>query len=350
MPLEEVSSSEVRFSEEIVVPATEGGAMASTPLGGGQSPESLRMDRGGGSILEIPPEISRGMDEINIVIQSAPFPVLKPLERPQNITLESLWLAISTLQTSLMTISEGFKITQDSIFNVKKIMVGQTERITYIEGKIKKVEEVQNSIIKGEVIMNRRMETFENELRNTNIRIINFPKCKLISAKEQFKSYLKDIMKMSNEDMPVINKAYFVSVLKTNTENQMETEEVRLNITEFLETSQQYQVEGRGTLLVKFMSSMDRDIVMKKFLQHRTELYLDQKMWMYPDVSKETQRKRKKFLSLLPQARSHGAQIILRFPCKCVMRVEGQRYVFYDPDQLGNFIQTHHWTLDTGQN
>ncbi|XP_029461369.1 polypeptide N-acetylgalactosaminyltransferase 13 isoform X1 [Rhinatrema bivittatum] len=52
----------------------------------------------------------------------------------------------------------------------------------------------------------------------------------------------------------------------------------------------------------------------------RQSLFYGQKLWLYPDVTKSTQTRRKSFLSMRTEAIQLGVRFLLRYPCKCSIR------------------------------
>lgn len=60
--------------------------------------------------------------------------------------------------------------------------------------KVQLNEDRSNALVKDFTGIKFKMEMLENQVRATNLRLLNFPRSSLISARDMFKSYLLDVL------------------------------------------------------------------------------------------------------------------------------------------------------------
>nr|XP_033805566.1 uncharacterized protein LOC117362761 [Geotrypetes seraphini]XP_033805567.1 uncharacterized protein LOC117362761 [Geotrypetes seraphini] len=116
-----------------------------------------------------------------------------------------------------------------------------------------------------------------------------------------------------------------------------------LDLTNFLERSDN-ELPATATLPVQFAIDSDREWMLKMFFKFKDIPFMTKTVRMYPDVSRLTQKRRKQFLILRPRVLQLGATFVLRYPCKCVMVYQGNRHVYFEPQQLIKFISAKEQT------
>ncbi|XP_029453478.1 uncharacterized protein LOC115089569 [Rhinatrema bivittatum] len=302
------------------------------------NPESQRKETGGNIPTTSPGHVA-GQDSLSHLEGLSMFGA--NAGSPKNVSMEMLWSAILLLQKNIVSLNINIKDMQTTLLSINPLVTNNEVSLVKVKEELNSVREVQLSIIKGENTLLRKVENLENIARYNNLRFVNFPKCKMISLREQLKNYFREILALTPESFPLITNLYFLKERNQGLNIDVPQQDDTLNVTELLETSCTAQIERRGTLLVKFSQSSDKEKILKMFMQNRTSSYLGQKIWVFPDVAKETQARRKKFITLANIARTFGIRIYIRFPSKCIMYINDQKYIYYDPNDLERFLEQH---------
>nr|XP_033792449.1 uncharacterized protein LOC117356822 [Geotrypetes seraphini] len=270
-------------------------------------------------------------------MESAPF------QRPKVINMETIWEAISSLQLSLGNQIQQLSTTCMAMLSEHteiKNKLSTVEKMAECETRLKNLELQASIWVKDSGNLHFKNEMLENVTKRCNLRIINFPKVFPISAQDMLKQYLNEILKVPEVSYPPLSKIYYLpGKIKSHVTNQQNLSADSLDLTNLLERSDS-EAQAPATLLVQFAIDSDRERLLKLFFKYRDVSFMAYKVRMYSDVCKPTQKRRKQFLLLRPQVLRLGATFILRYPYKCVMVYKGNRYVFYEPQQLFKFIST----------
>ncbi|XP_029460788.1 uncharacterized protein LOC115093257 [Rhinatrema bivittatum] len=262
------------------------------------------------------------------------------VSQTQPVTLETIWSTLTDLKTIILNLNATIIGTQNQISKIEPSVVNHEEKLSKLENRCIQVEKIQTGLIQGEMLNNRKLEMIENQIRYNNIRLLNFPNVKLISSFEQFKNFMKENLKLTEGEIPKLEKIYFIAMGRKRIENSSQKIQQisSSNLTTFLEQSMTEQVEFRGTLCVKFLKSTDRDKILKLCLKNREMLFLGQKMWTFPDITRTTQVRRKIFLQMVQEVKAIGALCTIYYPCKCVVKYQQERFVFLEPSELRSFL------------
>ncbi|XP_029451398.1 uncharacterized protein LOC115087867 [Rhinatrema bivittatum] len=222
------------------------------------------------------------------------------------------------------------------------------KRITLMEGKVDNMAKIQVNLITSEKMQESKMELLENQIKRANLRILNFPKTRMMTAKDLFSSYLINILKYSQDNLPLLSRIYYLPqrTLMDKRNNQdvnqpVEDANLDLNLTEFLEKSFESEIKTRATLLIQFASVIDRDKVLRSYFRFQKLKFYGFTIQIFPDIAKSSQLKRKKFLAMREEAIECGAKYFLRFPCRCIVNFRETKYVFNEPEQLCVYLDSY---------
>nr|XP_033799303.1 proteasome assembly chaperone 1 isoform X1 [Geotrypetes seraphini]XP_033799305.1 proteasome assembly chaperone 1 isoform X1 [Geotrypetes seraphini] len=218
--------------------------------------------------------------------------------------------------------------------SVQNLQTDTTKKFEKVDKDISSLQATSATMVKDRMFLQRKIEQLENFNRRLNIRVLNFPKLSLTTPMDLFKIYLIEILKMPVESIPPSNKIYY---LPKKLENSSPKELDLINLTGLLETSQE-EIQYRGTLLVSFVFEQDLNMIMTIFFCFSQSLFLGEKIWIFPDVIKSTQERRKFFLTMREETIKIGATCLLSYPCKCFVKYQGTKYVYFVPEQLHSFL------------
>ncbi|XP_030050485.1 uncharacterized protein LOC115464232 [Microcaecilia unicolor] len=260
------------------------------------------------------------------------------IHKPAEVTLDSLWTLIVDL---------GKSITPQ-INRLNQEMLKQEEKINNMDLKIVKLEQTQEQkdldmkrlltqqevMIKDLTSLRRKTELLENNIRSNNLRLINFPRQTVISPREMLKKYIMEILGVGEDLIPPFSQVYYLPV---KGDQKITGQEQLLNVTDLLESSDNENVIP-STLIITVALAPDKQWLMSMYFKNKDKSFLGQKIQMFPDISRETQKRRKSFLLMKPAVTQLGATFYLRYPCKCVVRYQANKYVFFDPTQLTIFL------------
>nr|XP_033813963.1 uncharacterized protein LOC117366574 [Geotrypetes seraphini] len=320
---------------EAVTPGSQQGEVSMAFL----SPETVPADRRseGGEKTDWQTEGSQG----------EPFSTLHEpsfkYEKPAEITLDSLWDLVSKLGDSLTKqIKEGEKNIriQKQIEENKQEISNIKEKVGEIEKEVIMIKQVQSTIIKDNQVIRRKLETMENNYRTNNLHLLNFPKVPSINPREMIKRYFIEILNIPEESIPPLTRVYYlpIKVMDQQVEDQKQVvQDPQLDLTTILEVSDK-DLAKPATLLLSVELLPDKDWILKMFFKNKNKEFLGLKIQMFPDVSRETQNRRRQFLLMKAGVTQLGGIFFLRFPCKCIIRYRDNKYVFFEPAQLTAFL------------
>ncbi|XP_029461914.1 uncharacterized protein LOC115093793 [Rhinatrema bivittatum] len=274
----------------------------------------------------------------------------KVLKKPTCITLETLWNCMVKLDSSINRLTEVVMQTSTSSVSNTAELQQQKKDLSVLEKRVLQTEKIQTQqIVSGEDV-NKRLEVLENTVRSLNLRVNNFPIIRKMNPIELFRAYLIQILKIPKKCLPVIIKAYYLGgkMRKMNKLDQnqkqeadKEQEEVSnsIDLSELLQKSQdEIVIKSRGLLLVQLAFSTDKDLVMRSFFQNRSSTYYGEKIWIFPDLIKITQIRRENFLQYRGKVLEKGGYFNLKYPCRCIIKLNGNNYSFTDPVGLKDLL------------
>ncbi|XP_029467681.1 uncharacterized protein LOC115096751 isoform X2 [Rhinatrema bivittatum] len=264
---------------------------------------------------------------------------------PQKVTLGDVWKVLLNMQKFLMhSISKFNNVTVE----IRKAVDNHEVRLNQVEETIKTMnvqipamQASNTTFIKDSLIIHRQLENIENENRKKNFRLLHFPVSRLLSATELFKKYLLEILSITSIEEKNISKIYYAPKTKIRALNDKEEmDEIQRespNLTSFLEASID-DIPERATLLVSFCSEKDKNLTLQKYFKNKDFVFCGQRIQIFPDVSRMTQFRRKQFLTLKSRVLAIGASFLLRFPCKCSVIYQKNKFTFQDPAHLETFL------------
>nr|XP_033800011.1 zinc finger protein 804A [Geotrypetes seraphini] len=116
------------------------------------------------------------------------------------------------------------------------------------------------TIVKEQNSTAHKIEMIENFNRRLNLRILNCPRISAISPIEIFKKFLVECLNYPQDQIPPLNKVYFLPTSKRNLDipkgENLVTDKDLQNLTAILEESSM-EVKERGTLIVNFIFEQD---------------------------------------------------------------------------------------------
>ncbi|XP_029458821.1 peptide chain release factor 1, mitochondrial isoform X2 [Rhinatrema bivittatum] len=263
------------------------------------------------------------------------------------VTLESLWELVASYGPRFQGLTRQLNSMSgklDKLSQEQEVKICEnSSKISELQIAVKTSQNMCQALIQDKSATNRRVEFIENSLRRLNLRLLNFPKVIGESPRMTLRKYMLEGLKMTLDQIPCINKIYF---LPFNRNRESNPPQVNLhNLTEILESS--IEIYERATLLISLPSESDVSLVMKCYFQNINESFMGQKIQIFPDLSKTTQERRKAFLSMRQEVITLGAKFLLRYPCKGVVTYNRNVYIFYAPEQLRVFIDSRRGAFTT---
>ncbi|XP_029466987.1 uncharacterized protein LOC115096477 [Rhinatrema bivittatum] len=253
--------------------------------------------------------------------------VLTSVTRPSVFTLENIWDAILELkalitqQVSILTLKCGD--LEGKMTEITNMTTEHEQQLISVRVQSNSVQQTQTALIKENINLNMRIEALENSVRNRNLRLINFPKLPLIPPREMFKRYLVEVLKVPENVIPPVSKIYYLPQLKKAPENQrgeqvddevftplIPVSEPTLDVSALLETSDS-EMAVPATLIVTLTLEPDKEWLLKLYFRHRTEQFLHHRVKIFPDVARQTRKKRKQFLLMRTQVQQIGEYFFL---------------------------------------
>lgn len=140
------------------------------------------------------------------------------LGAPEVITLEAIWAAIMQLRdelalwmNSLATqVSTNMDVIQGNVVKISSLQI----EVSDFHTKMVTVENDMDFLKKSTIPMKFKLEMLENTTRAVNIRMVNFPRVALVSARDMFRSYLIENLGIPPESHPPIAKMYYLPLGK----------------------------------------------------------------------------------------------------------------------------------------
>ncbi|XP_029471149.1 uncharacterized protein LOC115098582 [Rhinatrema bivittatum] len=300
--------------------------MTSTPetYGAANYTSLLSKERGERTVVD-------GKDE-----QLRALTVSSMIKKSDPITMEGIWSILKSIESSIKVLSQVTLETKQQTMINNEIITRFSAKTESLESKITVVEKNQVKLIESEISTSKRLEAVENSLRAHNLRIINFPVIKDIAPLNLFRTYMQQILKIPEAALPVVVKAYYLHQV-----TQMEEPNLALNLTDILEQSLELEISQRKPLLISFAFLSERNNILRMFFRNRQAKFYGFPIWVYPDVVKSTQQRRKEFLSLRADLIKIGARFTLKYPCRACILYKSNNYIFLEPKQLKEFLVAH---------
>nr|XP_033784732.1 uncharacterized protein LOC117352381 [Geotrypetes seraphini] len=256
------------------------------------------------------------------------------LVKPQEVTMGALWDLIAnltrTVNSNHLQIEGKIKTQEKEVLQIKQDLGESKLDIQCIKDQLKSSKLLQDTLIKDNINLRRKIETFENFSRNNNLRLINFPRISTVTPREMLKRYLLEILEVSEDSLPPFTQVYY---LPSKNKDLQEKTQGPIDVSALLELSDK-EIAVPATLIVTLAITLDKNWLLRLFFKNKEKKFLDLKIQMFPDLARDTQRRRKEFLLLKPGVLALGGTFYLRHPCKCIVQYNSQKYVFFEPNQL----------------
>nr|XP_033798648.1 uncharacterized protein LOC117359614 [Geotrypetes seraphini] len=267
---------------------------------------------------------------------------------PSEVSLVDVWRLLQkmdgTIRKSTEETTNLVGTVNSLVKTVDDIKKDMDQKFLQVNEDIPSLTAVNETLIKDKLMIHKKIEQLENYNRRLNLKLLNFPKTLNISPVEMFRNFLTQNLNFTPEMFPPLNKIYYLptsskkkGVEENVTEPHNQAQMDLGNISEILE-SPLVHIEERATLLVSFVFQQDLNATMKTYFRNAQNPFMGQRVWIYPDVNKETQERRKLFLNMRQEVKYLGANYQLAYPCKCLIKYLGVKYTFFVPDHLRSFL------------
>nr|XP_033770881.1 uncharacterized protein LOC117345818 [Geotrypetes seraphini] len=263
------------------------------------------------------------------------------IEKPREVTLDSIWDLVANLVTSLkpqLALLEDKLENQDTdIKNLKVEMKDSKNSIENIQQELKVSKQLSETLVRDNSNLRRKLEFLENSSQNNNLRLINFPRIAAVPPRDMLKRYITEIWEISEDMIPPFTHVYYLPSKIKEQQLQRQDDIQPLNVSAMLELSDRESAVA-ATLLVTVALAPDKNWLLRLFFKNKQKDFLGHKVLMFPDLGRDTQKRRREFLMLKPGVISLGGSFFLRHPCKCIIHYRMTKYVFFEPPQLTAFL------------
>nr|XP_033771004.1 uncharacterized protein LOC117345858 [Geotrypetes seraphini] len=150
-------------------------------------------------------------------------------EKPAQVTLDSLWDLIANFAK---TISPNFQYIEVKLIQHSRELKDLTANLTVSKASFQKLD--QDILMTKQV---KKLETLENNSRNNNLRLINFPRLTMVTLREMLRRYLIEILQVSEETLPPFVQVYYLPNKDGAQLQSKKLNQAPLNISKILETS-----------------------------------------------------------------------------------------------------------------
>ncbi|XP_030063386.1 uncharacterized protein LOC115472970 [Microcaecilia unicolor] len=265
---------------------------------------------------------------------------LSSVKNPE-VTLETIGVMLDLMNSTLQKTS-GDVLNLNAKFEELKVTVESvkdnlTKQVANLGKEVESFKEFKTMFVKDNMDIRRKIEQLENHNRRLNLRLLNFPKLSGVTPIETFRRYLNEILKIPLDAIPPVNKIYFIPKPKGELRGTENITPDLQNISDILEQSSE-TILDRATLLISFVFEQDYNNILRLYFRNIKAQFCGSKVWIFPDVTKQTQQKRKAFLTLKQKTIDIGGSFFLAYPSKCVVKLGQTKYTFFSPEQLKSFL------------
>lgn len=204
-----------------------------------------------------------------------------------NSSIEGLTAQVGTIGGEIALIREDLK--------------GIRERCSEVEGRVSTLEDVivvikeqMRKVLDTNQSLEKKVTDLEDRSRRNNLRIVGVPEG----------SKGKDVIKSLREWINTI-----LSPVRALDEKSIERAH-RIPLRTLPPGS------NPRTMIVKFLSSQDRDSVLKAGREKKDLMFSNNEVAIFPDYAMETQRKRTRFKNVKKRLYQNGVKFSLMFPAR----------------------------------
>ncbi len=191
------------------------------------------------------------------------------------------------------------------------------ERISNVEGAVNSEKNKLEDATKHIASLTRKLDDLENRSRRSNLRLVNLPE------------------KVENPDAVAFLEKWLPVALGPET---FPTPPI-IERAHRLPGRPQSSRSSPRVLIMKFLNFQDKTRVMRAVRAKGRVMYGEQEIKVFPDLSAEVLRQRRRFDGVKQRLRSMNIIYGLIYPAKLRLTVDGQTREFEDPPDAEKFIQ-----------
>ncbi|XP_056414581.1 small muscular protein isoform X1 [Hyla sarda] len=227
--------------------------------------------------------------------------------------------AIEEINKQLGVVSTEVSMIRHDMTKMRDRISRPEEEAPKTEKRIKVLEEEVNDLKKEKISIKDKLTDLEDRSRRCNIRMVGFPGGAEggggDSAIQFCSGWLKDVIGEGN-------------------------------FTPMFGIEQAHRVPRRipppggppRTILIKLYTSQDRDTILRRAREVRDLQYNGQNIFVYPDFSWETQRKRASFREIKRQLKNAGVPFSLLFPTRLRVEHKGKVIIFGTSQEVSDWM------------
>uniref|UniRef100_H3ATU2 L1 transposable element RRM domain-containing protein n=1 Tax=Latimeria chalumnae TaxID=7897 RepID=H3ATU2_LATCH len=218
---------------------------------------------------------------------------------------------MGTLQQILSTIEEIKKTNQDFIQRLNDL----EHRTGTLKDRVTTTEDQISALQAKVAALSLHVDNQENRARRNNLRFLRFPE--MVEKGKPIK-FLQKILP---------------ELLQLPEGTQIEMEQAHRPLAPC-------PAEGQRPrpLIVKFLWFPLRKLILQKARELGSLMWQGHKILIFPDLSRELQKKRKKFLDVKKKLREYGLKYGLFYPATLRISVDGEDFSFTSPIEARAFL------------
>uniref|UniRef100_H3AWL7 L1 transposable element RRM domain-containing protein n=1 Tax=Latimeria chalumnae TaxID=7897 RepID=H3AWL7_LATCH len=222
-------------------------------------------------------------------------------------TLNSIVESLKTLTNAIEEIKAD---NRDFLHRLNEV----EQRTDTLEEELEKEKQHTAALDSKIAALAQRLDDQENRARRNNLRILGFPEHIEKGKPIQF---LQDALP---------------KLLGLADGTQLEMERAHRTLAPRPEAGQRPR-----PFIVRFLKFQEKEMIIRKAKERGALDWEGNKILIFPDLSKELQEKRKRFLDVKKQQRDHGVEYGLFYPATLKIFLEGKDYSFTNPKEAQAF-------------
>nr|XP_033803351.1 uncharacterized protein LOC117361897 [Geotrypetes seraphini] len=243
------------------------------------------------------------------------------IDKPPEVTLGALWDLVVNLGKSITPqvndLGNKLKEQKEEVSSLKQDLYMSKNEIQKPATDIISIKKMQEALMTDHFNLRRKVEILENQSRTNNLPLLNFPRLPMITPIDMLKCYFMEVLNVPEQSIPPFARGYYIPQKQEQQAEVKSKQGTPLDITNLLEASEE-SVAIPATLILTVALLPDKECIMRLYFKNRFKEFWGHKIQIYPDVSRETQKKKQQFLLLRPGVTSLGGIFFLRFPNKCI--------------------------------
>nr|XP_014351620.1 PREDICTED: uncharacterized protein LOC106705948 [Latimeria chalumnae] len=214
------------------------------------------------------------------------------------------------------TVTSKVEITLQMVDTVEKNLKEVREKVKQCKDSMELNTQLARAVIKENRMLWRCLEMVENQVRSSNIRILGFPEdINHQDLHDKLQEWMQKALKLDmSANLSFIEWAYRIPASKL------------------------YAKQISHTIIVKFSSEGTCDAVLRDARQTKDLTFGGKKILIFPDLSPETQGRRKAFLTLKAELSDLNIKADVLYPAKLKVEFQSKTYMFWSPMDVEWFL------------